>query len=348
MRFSLRMIDLGGAQLEEPLEAVVAVDDAAVEVVEVGRGEAAAVELDHGAQVGRDDRQDREDHPLGAGAGAAEGLDEAQPLDGLLAAHAGGGAHLGVQRRGEPLEVEAGDALAHGLGAHAGPEEPLAAADAAAVLAVEVAEVPAVQRRLGQEVAGLDAADLVLGPADLLLEALGLDLEALLLGLEGGAHLELGVLDALPDGGLLLALAGLDVVVDALHELRGQLAQLGRGGLAGLLAGGHEDLAGLLEDDGLLGRRAAQRLERGLGGLLGLDELGGARLALLLALPLELRQLGVELVRELVDVRRAGGPRARPAPGRRDHRGPRPRPRAAARSLPRASSSTQVTMYLAK
>ncbi len=35
--------DLGSAQLQEPLEAVVAVDDAAVEVVEVAGGEAAAV-----------------------------------------------------------------------------------------------------------------------------------------------------------------------------------------------------------------------------------------------------------------------------------------------------------------
>ena len=44
----------------------------------------------------------------------------------------------------ERLEVEAGDALTHGLGAHARGEEPLAATDAAAVLAIEVAEVPAV------------------------------------------------------------------------------------------------------------------------------------------------------------------------------------------------------------
>ena len=43
--------DRRGAQVHEPLEAVVAVDDAAVEVVEVGCGEAATVELDHGAQV---------------------------------------------------------------------------------------------------------------------------------------------------------------------------------------------------------------------------------------------------------------------------------------------------------
>ena len=90
--------DLRGTQLQQSLEPVVAVDDAAIEVVEVGGGEAATVQLHHGAQVRRDDRQHREDHPLGARTGAAEGLDEAQSLDGLLAAHAAAGADLGMQR----------------------------------------------------------------------------------------------------------------------------------------------------------------------------------------------------------------------------------------------------------
>src|ERR1700686_3322628 len=45
--------DLWRAQFEQPLEAIVAVDDAAIEVVEIGRGETPAVELHHGAQFGR-------------------------------------------------------------------------------------------------------------------------------------------------------------------------------------------------------------------------------------------------------------------------------------------------------
>ncbi len=57
--------DVGRAQLDQPLQAVVAVDDAAVEVVEVGRGEAAAVERHQRAQLGRDHRDHGEDHPLG-------------------------------------------------------------------------------------------------------------------------------------------------------------------------------------------------------------------------------------------------------------------------------------------
>jgi hypothetical protein len=63
--------DVGRAQLHQPLQAVVAVDDAAVEVVEVGGREAAAVERHQRAQVGRDDRDDGEDHPLRLVAGIA-------------------------------------------------------------------------------------------------------------------------------------------------------------------------------------------------------------------------------------------------------------------------------------
>ena len=48
--------DLGRAEVDQPLEAVVAVDHAAVQVVQVGGGEPATVELHHRAQVRRDDR----------------------------------------------------------------------------------------------------------------------------------------------------------------------------------------------------------------------------------------------------------------------------------------------------
>ena len=48
--------DLGRAEVEQPLQPVVPVDDPAVEVVQVRGGEPATVELDHRAQVGRDDR----------------------------------------------------------------------------------------------------------------------------------------------------------------------------------------------------------------------------------------------------------------------------------------------------
>ena len=156
--------DLRGAQLQQPLEAVVAVDDAAVQVVEVGGGEAAAVELDHRPQVGRDDRQHGQDHPLRPGAAAAEGLDEAQALDGLLAAQAGGGADLAVELLGQALEVHALDQLADGLGAHAGPEEARRAAHAEPYLRSSSRKFMPSSDDLGQQSAGLEALDLVLAP----------------------------------------------------------------------------------------------------------------------------------------------------------------------------------------
>jgi hypothetical protein len=76
--------DVGGLQLEQPLQPVVAVDDAAIQVVQVGRREAAAVERDQRAQLGRQHREHLEDHPLGLDAGLVEGLEHLEPLGELL------------------------------------------------------------------------------------------------------------------------------------------------------------------------------------------------------------------------------------------------------------------------
>ncbi len=59
--------DVRRAQLDQPLQAVVAVDDAAVEIVQVGGGEAAAVERHQRAQLRRDHR----DRPPGSSTPAA-------------------------------------------------------------------------------------------------------------------------------------------------------------------------------------------------------------------------------------------------------------------------------------
>ncbi len=75
--------DVGRAQFHQALEAVVAVDDAAIEVVEIRRREAAAVERHQRAQFGRDDRYDFEDHPFGAVARFDEAFDDLQTLDDL-------------------------------------------------------------------------------------------------------------------------------------------------------------------------------------------------------------------------------------------------------------------------
>ena len=77
--------DLGRVEVDQLLEPVVAVDDAAVQVVQVAGGEVAAVEQHERAQVRRDDRDALQHHPLAACSAAAQavaqGLDDLEPLD---------------------------------------------------------------------------------------------------------------------------------------------------------------------------------------------------------------------------------------------------------------------------
>ena len=111
--------DVGRLQLHQVPQTVVAVDDAAVEIVEVGGREAAALERDERAQVRRDDGQHLEDHPLRTGLRVDEALDDLQALRELL---------LDLLRlRGAHLLLELGDGRLHvgldqrvtdGLGAH--------------------------------------------------------------------------------------------------------------------------------------------------------------------------------------------------------------------------------------
>ncbi len=84
--------DLGRTEVEQTLQAVVPVDDAPVEVVEVRSREASAVQLNHRPQVRRDHRHGIEDHrpgvvdpPAGLIAAVERG-DDLQALDGLLLA----------------------------------------------------------------------------------------------------------------------------------------------------------------------------------------------------------------------------------------------------------------------
>ena len=81
--------DLRGAELDEALQTVVTVDHTTVEVVEVGGGETATVELHHRAQVRRDDRDHVEHHGLRLVAGGQERVDDLQTLQGAGLALAG-------------------------------------------------------------------------------------------------------------------------------------------------------------------------------------------------------------------------------------------------------------------
>jgi hypothetical protein len=59
--------DFRSLKLQERLETIVAIDDATVKIVQIGRGKAAPFEGDERAQVGRNDRQHVENHPFRTG-----------------------------------------------------------------------------------------------------------------------------------------------------------------------------------------------------------------------------------------------------------------------------------------
>ena len=140
--------DVGRAQLDQPLQAVVAVDDAAIEVVEVGRREAAAVERHQRPQVRRDHRHDGQDHPLRLVAGLHERLDQLQALGELLRLQLRGRLRdLDAQVGRELLEVERAQHVADRFRADLGGE----AVVAVLVLRLEVLvlgqELTLLQRR---------------------------------------------------------------------------------------------------------------------------------------------------------------------------------------------------------
>ena len=72
--------DVGRLQLDELLQPVVAVDDAAIQIVQVRGREPAAVERHERTQLRRNDRNDVQNHPLGLVRRLAERVDHLQPL----------------------------------------------------------------------------------------------------------------------------------------------------------------------------------------------------------------------------------------------------------------------------
>ena len=72
--------DFGRVQVHQLLQPVVAVDDAAIEIVQVGGGETAAIEWNQRTQLRRNDRDHVENHPVRLVAALAERLDNFQAL----------------------------------------------------------------------------------------------------------------------------------------------------------------------------------------------------------------------------------------------------------------------------
>src|SRR5271166_3083029 len=115
--------DVGRAQLDQPLQSIVPVDDAAIEVVEIGGGEAAAVERNKRPKIRRDYRHLRQNHPFRLIARLLEGFDDLEALGHFLLLRVGIrpgyfrpqiGLHL--------VEIERLEHLADGLRADGGGE----------------------------------------------------------------------------------------------------------------------------------------------------------------------------------------------------------------------------------
>ena len=98
--------NIGGVQLQELLQAVIAVDDPAIQVIEVAGGKASAVQLYHGANIGRDDGQHVQNHPFRLVAALAEGLHHIQPLEELRLLLAGGLLQLLLDLHRKRLDIQ--------------------------------------------------------------------------------------------------------------------------------------------------------------------------------------------------------------------------------------------------
>ncbi len=115
--------DVGRLELEQTLETVVTVDDATIEVVEVGGGEATTVQRHQRTQVGGQHRQHLEHHPLGLDAGLLEGLEHLQALRELLdLGFRVGRLQVAAQLLDLEVDVQAAQQRGHTLGAHHGVE----------------------------------------------------------------------------------------------------------------------------------------------------------------------------------------------------------------------------------
>ncbi len=115
--------DFRSLQLQQALQAVVAVDDAAVQVVQVGGREAAAIQRHQRTQVRRQHGQHFHDHPLGLDARLLEAFQHLQALGDLLdLGFRAGGLQFAAQRFHFAVDIDGAQQFAHGFRAHQGTE----------------------------------------------------------------------------------------------------------------------------------------------------------------------------------------------------------------------------------
>ena len=73
--------DTGSVQLQHLFQTVITVNNTAIQLVEVRGGKTAAIQLYHRTNVGRNNRQCLENHPLGAVAGLTEAFNNLKTLN---------------------------------------------------------------------------------------------------------------------------------------------------------------------------------------------------------------------------------------------------------------------------
>ena len=141
---------------QEVLEAVVAVDDAAIEIVEVGGRETAAFEWHQGTKVRWDHGKHGLDHPLGARLGLRETLGDLETLrELLLVLLRAGGSEFLFELHGKLGEVCLFEQIHDRLGTHAGLERAVAVGVfgfAQFVFGEELAALKSGVARLGDDV----------------------------------------------------------------------------------------------------------------------------------------------------------------------------------------------------
>ena len=114
---------VGRVQLDQLLQAIVAVDDAAVQIVQIGGREAATIERHQGAQLRRNHREHVQNHPFRLVAGLAEALGHAQALGVLhFLLLRGLGLHPLADVFAEPFAIDLLEQLLDAFGAHHGDE----------------------------------------------------------------------------------------------------------------------------------------------------------------------------------------------------------------------------------
>ena len=114
--------DLGRSELQKTRETIVSVDDPPVEVIQIRGRKAAAVQLHHRAEIRRNHREIRENHPLRPVPGGAEGFHYLEALHDAGSLLPGGLVELRAKIRILLLEIDGAEKLQHGLRPHAGAE----------------------------------------------------------------------------------------------------------------------------------------------------------------------------------------------------------------------------------